>query len=210
MTLAVIGAGFGRTGTLSLKTALEQLGLGPCYHMSEVYGKPAHDRQWLDAVEGRAVDWDALFAGYRAACDWPQCSFWRELMAHYPRAQVILTLRDEAAWYRSITATIFRSLQREPDPADADAVAHRRMTRALIYERTFGGRWRDEAHVRRVYREHVARVRREVPPARLLAYEVSEGWAPLCAFLGVAVPDAGFPHVNSTAEFQQRIRARPS
>jgi len=208
MTLSVIGAGFGRTGTLSLKNALEQLGLGPCYHMLEVRKNPDHDRLWLDALERRGVDWDALFARYRSSCDWPQCHFWRELAAHYPEARVILTVRDEARWHASIRRTIFEHLAGDPDPADAAAVLHRNMTRTLIYEQAFGGRWRDEEHVRGVYRRHVEQVRREIPADRLLVYDVACGWEPLCGFLGVPVPDAPFPNVNSTAEFRSRIMRR--
>ena len=208
MTLGVIGAGFGRTGTLSLKNALEQLGIGPCYHMLEVVRHPEHDRVWLDALNGRDVDWDALFAGYRSACDWPQCHFWRELAAHYPDSRVILTVRDERRWLASIRRTIFEHLAGDPDPADADAVLHRAMTRALVFEHTFGGRWHDDEHVLEVYRRHVERVRREVPPHRLLVYDVASGWAPLCDFLGVAVPDAPFPNVNSTEEFRARAARR--
>jgi len=207
MALSVIGAGFGRTGTLSLKHALELLGLGPCYHMLEVRKHPEHDRIWLDAVEHRAVDWDALFAGYRSSCDWPQCQFWPELAAHYPDAKVILTLRDPARWYASISGTIFETLSRDADPADGAAVLHRKMTRRLIHDLVFDGRWRDESHVLDVYRRHAERVQRELPARRLLVYDVAHGWEPLCAFLDVAIPDAPFPNVNSTAEFRARSAA---
>ena len=210
MSLSVIGAGFGRTGTMSLKHALEALGFGPCYHMTEVHGKPQHDRLWLDAVRGQAVDWDRLFRGYGSACDWPQCAFWRELMHYYPGSRVILTVRDESRWYESISGTIFEALACNAAPGDADAVLHRRMTRALIFERTFDERWRERDHVLEVYRAHVARVKAEVPPERLLVYEVSEGWSPLCEFLQVPVPDVAFPRVNSTQEFRSKIMGEPA
>jgi len=204
MPLSVLGAGFGRTGTMSLKHALERLGFGPCYHMLEVRHNPGHDRLWMDAVQGRAVDWDALFADYASACDWPQCHFWRPLAAHYPEAKVILTLRDPQAWYRSISNTIFPHLCADADPAQPRAVLHRAMTRALIQEQVFGGRWQDREHVLAVYRAHVETVRRELPPQRLLVYDVSQGWTPLCEFLGVDVPDEPYPRVNSTEEFKAR------
>lgn len=208
MALSVIGAGFGRTGTLSLKLALESLGAGPCYHMLEVRQNPGHGQHWLDALAGRPVSWDALFHAYRASCDWPQCHFWRELALHYPNARVILTVRDPERWYASITRTIFPALEEQPDAGDPDAVVHRTMTRKLIFEQTFAERWKDEEHVIGVYERHVATVRREIPAARLLVYDVSQGWGPLCAFLRRPVPDIPFPNVNSTAEFQARGRAR--
>lgn len=208
VSLAVIGAGFGRTGTLSLKLALEQLGLGPCYHMKEVIAHPEHDGVWLDAIRGQAVDWDALFQGYRSACDWPQCHFWSELMAHYPDAKVVLTVRDPEAWYASISNTIFPRIATDPDPGDAAAVLHRQMTRSLIQERIFGGRWRDREHVLSVYHAHQERVRRAVPASRLLEFDVASGWAPLCAFLDVPAPATAFPRVNSTREFKDRATWR--
>jgi hypothetical protein len=208
MTLSVIGAGFGRTATKSLKLALERLGFGPCYHMMEVRNHPHHDRLWLDALQGRAVDWDALFSGYRSACDWPQCHFWRELMSHYPEAKVILTLRDAERWYQSISNTIFPHVAADPDPGDAQAVLHRTMTRTLIQQQTFGGRWQEREHVLSVYRHHIETVRREVPADRLLVFDAVQGWEPLCDFLGVALPEEGYPRVNSTQEFQDRADAR--
>ena len=109
MALAVIGAGFGRTGTLSLKVALEQLGLGRCYHMLEVFANPGHAAQWQAAADGKPVDWEALFAGYGAAVDWPACHFWRALAARYPEAKVLLTVREPGAWYKSVSDTIYQA-----------------------------------------------------------------------------------------------------
>ncbi|NIM28577.1 MAG: sulfotransferase family protein [Gammaproteobacteria bacterium] len=211
MTLAVIGAGFGRTGTLSLKLALEQLGFGPCYHMLEVLANPAHDGVWRAATRGEAVDWDALFDGYAAAVDWPVAAFWRELSDHYPEAKLVLSVRDAAQWHRSAVSTIFRAISSKPDPGNIEARVHRAMTRELILERTFGGRMDDPVHAIGVYENHNRTVHEGVPAERLLVYETGSGWEPLCAFLGCAVPDEPYPHRNTRAEFHQRhARRTPS
>jgi hypothetical protein len=217
VTLQVIGAGWGRTGTLSFKQAIEQLGFGPCYHMLEVFGKSDHVARWEDAIAGRPVDWDVLLDGYRSTCDWPACTFWRELRAANPDAKVVLTRRDPDAWYRSFSKTILESLQRPVDPAidpatgqDVDPVVleHGRMTRALIFDRTLGGDLSRE-HTLAVLAAHEQDVIDTVPADALLVYDVAEGWDPLCAFLGVAVPDEPFPNTNTTADFRQMVGLDP-
>jgi Sulfotransferase domain len=206
MALAVIGAGFGRTGTLSLRDALERLGLGPCYHMYEVMQNPEHVGFWQRAVDGEAVEWDELLASYGSAVDWPVCSFWAELAAHYPEAKVILTVRDPGRWFESAWSTIFARMAR-PVAEDDEVVRRRaRMQRELIVERSFGGDIEDPEHVQGVYLRHIEQVKRNVAPERLLVYDVKDGWAPLCRFLGLAVPDEPFPHVNTTEAFQSRFR----
>ena len=143
MSLSVIGAGFGRTGTMSLKLALERLGFGPCYHMREVMARPAHDAVWHAATRGERIDWDALFEGFGSAVDWPVAAFWQQLTRHYPRAKFILSVREPHRWHASVLATIFKALSSTPNPDDAQACAHRAMTRELILERTFDARlWR--------------------------------------------------------------------
>jgi hypothetical protein len=204
VTLRVVGAGWGRTGTLSTKLALDHLGFGPCYHMSEVFWThPEHRRTWIAAARGDAVDWDGLYAGYRAAVDWPTCAFWRELTAAYPDAKVILTERDPERWYESYEATIRAGMppvdREEPPDRDDDSVAA--MMRTVIVERSFGGRLEPKAHLLDRYRRHVDEVTSTVPADRLLVWSVAEGWGPLCDFLGVAPPGEPFPRVNSRAEF---------
>lgn len=205
MSIEVIGAGFGRTGTLSLKTALERLGFGPCHHMLEVVARPQQSPRWAAAASGD-VDWDGLLEGYRAIVDWPGCAFWRELSAHYPEARVVLTTRDPQAWYRSIRNTIYEALTR----ADVEPLPdlQRSMAQHLILDRTFGGRLDDAAHAIAVFERHNRAVREQLPAGRLLEFDVSEGWAPLCAFLGRAVPEDPFPASNTTAEFRARRLAR--
>ncbi len=206
MALAVIGAGFGRTGTLSLREALQRLGLGPCYHMVEVVENPGHAEFWQRAVDGEAVDWEELLAPYRSAVDWPACSFWAELAAHYPKAKVILTVRDPERWFESAWSTIFPRIARPIAEDDEAGQRRTRMQRQLIVEQTFAGDIESRAHVQGVFRRHIETVKRQVPPERLLVYEVRDGWAPLCRFLGLPMPAGPFPHVNATEEFRARFR----
>lgn len=208
MGIKVIGAGFGRTGTLSLKAALEHLGLGPCYHMHEVRDNPGKADAWYDAAQGEPADWDDILHGYRACVDWPACHFWRPLANHYPDAKVILTVRDEEAWWTSIANTIFRSLQSPDQPSDPERRRQRRMSRNLIVEHVFAGKLNDRNNVLAVYRENIAAVKKALPAERLLVFDVSQGWAPLCGFLGLPVPAIPFPRTNSTEEFRQRLAGR--
>lgn len=196
-TLEVVGAGFGRTGTFSLKLALERLGFGPCYHMFEVNTHPEHKDLWLWLAEGGDHDWDEIFDGYRSAVDWPVAAFYEPLMHRYPGSKVVLTMRDPEDWYRSAQATIMPSAERYEEQTSP-------MTRRIIWEGTFSGRVHDKEHALAVYRRHVAEVQERVPPERLLMYDVRDGWGPLCAFLEVPVPPDPYPHRNTTREFQAR------
>jgi hypothetical protein len=209
--LMVIGTGFGRTGTASAKTALEELGFGPCYHMYEVMGKADHIEQWRRAGRGEPVDWHTLFANYQSSTDWPACNFWDRQMEAFPQAKVLLTMRDPDSWYDSVANTIYAVRSDNPRFLDmsglpAEAVAQREgflpqlaMIDEVIWKGTFDGRFGDRAHAIIVYNAYVERVKRTVPAERLLAFDVKQGWEPLCAFLEVAVPDKPFPHVNDTA-----------
>jgi hypothetical protein len=210
MTLAVIGAGFGRTGTMSLKLALEHLGFGPCYHMREVLARPAHDPIWHSATRGEQVDWDALFEGYTSAVDWPVAAFWRELSRHYPDARFILSVREPQKWHRSVLETIFKALSSTPDPGDREACAHRAMTRELILHRTFDGRLEDPGYAIGVYERHNQAVRDSISADRLLLHEIGDGWEPLCAFLERPVPEEPYPHSNTRKEFHDRRLWRPN
>jgi hypothetical protein len=210
MPLKVIGAGFGRTGTLSLKVALEQLGFVKCYHMTEVFSRPEYVGLWDAAARGEPVDWESLFRGYQATVDWPGCNFYREFLRLYPEAKVILTVRDPEGWYDSARQTIYR--QQRAFPAWAMPFLPRlrrflRLTQRLIWEGVFRGRFEDRAFAVEVFKRHTEEVKRVVPPERLLVYEVKEGWGPLCSFLGVPIPEGKpFPHLNDAEEFRSRIR----
>jgi hypothetical protein len=208
MTLSVIGAGLGRTGTLSLRTALERLGLGPCYHMRDVFECPEHVEVWDRAADGKQVDWEVLLGRHRSAVDWPVCAFYRELVERYPQAKVILTTRDPERWHSSVMETIYPLMKRAVPEGDATMQAWGRMVHKLILEQTFGGRLADREEAIAVYERHHEAVRRTVPQERLLVYEVAQGWEPLCRFLGLPVPEEPFPQVNTKAEFGKRIVAR--
>ncbi len=204
MTLSLIGAGFGRTGTKSLQTALQMLGLGRCYHMVEVFPDPKAPPFWERAFSGQPVVWDEIFAGYGATVDWPACSFYRELAEHYPHAKILLTVRSSESWWKSVSNTIFvpLALAAAKNPAEANPIE--RMMKALA-KNVFDGNLADRDHCVRVFERHNEEVQRLIPKDRLLVYEASQGWAPLCRFLDRPLPDAPFPSENTTAEFRARI-----
>ncbi|WP_448506340.1 sulfotransferase family protein [Immundisolibacter sp.] len=199
--LDVLGIGMGRTGTASLKLALEQLGFGPCHHMLELFQRPGDAALWQARARGEAVSWDALLGGFHSTVDWPSAHFWRELVRDFPDAKVILTVREPEAWYDSISNTIFKALEQPLPQHDDAARGQRMMAKDIIVERAFDDRPLDKAHVLARYAAHNAEVQRTVPAARLLTYNVGQGWEPLCRFLRVPVPDAPFPAVNRRDEF---------
>ena len=205
MALAVVGAGCGRTGTNSLRLALEQLGVGPCHHMFEIMEHPEQLPYWQAAARGELPDWDAVFAGYGSCVDWPSARFWREIAAHYPDAKVLLSVRPVDLWIKSIHATILPALTDRSHEIPASTLARREMANEIVLEQTFGGRLGDAEHAIAVYRAHTEEVRGAIAPERLLVFDVAEGWQPLCDFLGVAVPDTPFPRTNSTAEFHKVV-----
>lgn len=198
MALKVIGTGLGRTGTMSLKLALEQLGLGPCHHMVEVFMHPESVPLWVAAGQGKP-DWDALFNGYVSMVDHPGCRFWRELMDYYPDAKLIHTVRDPNRWFDSTQATIFA-----PDSPAATPPEPLRAFFNMVMEE-YEGRQHERDFMVEHFQRHTDDVLATVPPERLLVFEAAQGWDPLCAFLGVPVPDAPYPRENSTADFQARL-----
>lgn len=208
--LQVIGAGFGRTGTTSLKAALERLGLGPCHTMLELFSHPEQAPVWIRASRGEPVDWHALYDGYGSTVDWPGARFWRQIAAAFPAARIILTTRDPSAWYESVQSTIYAAaMQPLPesgvDPAFA-SLWH--MSREVVWDGVFDGRFDDRSTALHAYDRNSREVIEEVDPARLLVFEVTQGWQPLCDFLELPVPDEPFPHVNDRAAFAEQIRER--
>jgi len=196
MSLKIIGAGYGRTGTLSLKSALETLGYNRCHHMIEVINKPGEAHKWLDAIDNPAVNWDELFEGFEACVDWPACHFYQQLADYYPEAKVLLTVRDPGAWFESMSATTLNVIRpRLTDPGNRNLGAE------LVVKGALNGNIDDPVHGAEMFRRHTAEVIASIDADRLLVYDVSEGWAPLCEFLGKPVPDAPFPRVNSRDEF---------
>lgn len=201
MTLKIIGAGFGRTGTKSMKFALEELGFGPCYHMHEVFQKPEGIPLWHKVAFGHDIEWDDLFGGYQSGVDWPLSYFWQPLSERYPDAKVLLTVRPADQWYTSMTNTIFSHLAGN-EPKDDVGVQFKEMIDKLVLEDTFDNRSDDRAHCEAVFDRHTALVKETIPADRLIVYEVGSGWEPLCEGLGVPVPDGPFPKTNTTAEFR--------
>lgn len=214
MSLKVIGVGFGRTGTLSLKLALEAIGFGPCYHMLETVTHPEHDRMWLALARGETNDWGPMLGAYNATVDWPGLMIWKELAASYSDAKLILTLRDADAWYASAQATIFARMEdaRRAGTAAADParLTHMRMIQAVVCERGFGGKL-DKASAIARFNAHNNEVRRSVTKERLIVHETGDGWEPLCAALNVPIPPIAYPRANSRSDFAARfpISRRP-
>lgn len=202
MTLRIVGAGLGRTGTSSLKLALEHLLGGPCYHMREVHRHPEHIPVWHAAANGKSVDWHGLFNSYRAAVDWPAASFWRELCEAFPDAVLLLSLRDAESWWRSASATIFH-----PDNyVDRDSDWYAMWVDILRHR--FTVRLDDREACIAAFHRHNEEVRRNVRRERLLEWRAGDGWEPLCRMLDLPVPEEPFPHTNTTNEFLESMAKR--
>lgn len=204
----VIGVGFGRTGTASLTTALEELGFAPCFHMRKVFAEPGRAEEWRRAGRGEAVDWRELVGGYRASVGWPGTRFWRELVEQFPDAKVVLTVREPERWYDSARHTIFDTDVVPPaEAAEPHLAAMLELVDELVMQGVFGGRLDDPSHAIEVFERHNAAVRQHVPPDRLLEFNVAQGWEPLCAFLDVPVPDLPFPQHNDRRQFAAFMQA---
>lgn len=198
MTLRVVGPGVGRTGTYSLKLALERLLGGRCHHMAEIIAdRERHLPLWAPALRGEEVDWEKVFAGYVAQADFPGAAFWREITAAFPDALVVLSTRPAESWYRSAAATIFQ--------LDHDDVSSPFRD---VWREWLGDRFDDPEAMIAAYERHNAAVRSSVRPNRLLEWTVADGWEPLCDRLGLPVPDEAFPLTNTTAEFRAHNRPR--
>lgn len=203
MALQVIGAGLPRTGTATLRAALQRLLGGSCYHMLELFDHPEHLAFWRDAADG-PVDFPAFFEGYAAAVDWPASQYWRELMDVYPDAPVLLSVRDSArTWWRSADATVFGNARRLREAGGEIPPQMRDFSQTMrtAMER-LSPRWYEADGAMEAYERHNADVRATVPRERLVEWQPGDGWAPLARMLGVPVPDEPFPHENSTADFQ--------
>ena len=202
----VIGAGVGRTGTYSLKLAINQLGFGACHHMEEVlHNMPVHVPLWSAALGGRP-DWQALYSGYESAVDWPTAGFFRELLEVYPSARFVLTVRSPESWADSFDATIYRALA-ERDHAPAEKKEWLEMVAGVVSKTGFPGGL-DRAGLIDAFLAHNEGVRSAVPASQLLVYQVRDGWEPLCAFLGTPFPTEPFPRTNDRAEFWDRVTGK--
>ena len=200
MSLEIIGSGLGRTGTMSLKAALERLGF-PCYHMVECFPKgPSHWKLW-EAVGKETPDWEALFEGFTATVDFPACTSFAALAERYPDAKVVHTVRDPEKWFTSVQSTIFAEEWIRFLPT-SEAGPYMQATINDYFE----NRMNDHDYLVRRFNEHTEAVRQTIDPDRLLVFEVAEGWEPLCEFLELPVPDEPFPRVNDTEAVQGLIR----
>lgn len=206
MTMQIFGAGVGRTGTYSLKLAINQLGLGPCHHMEEVlHHLPVQVPLWSAALSGRP-DWRTIYSGYKSAVDWPTAGFFGELRAAYPLAKFVLTLRSPESWAESFGATIYKLLA-DKDVVPPDMQAWAEMCKGVIAKTGFPEGLDRDALIRR-FVAHNEAVRKAIPANQLLVYEVKDGWASLCRFLGVPAPAEAFPRTNDRAEFWERVTGK--
>lgn len=197
MTLKVIGTGFGRTGTDSMRNALNILGVGPTHHMFELEeGAPLREA-WLDLAKGAQPDWNLLFEGYHACVDWPSAFYWRALITEYPSAKVLLTLRSADSWWDSFSATILKYIQSKDDPNG--------LAQLLVADQVFGGRPDDRDHAIATYNRNTEEVIATVVPERLLIHNLGDGWEPLCRWLGIPVPDVSYPSGNTTEDLVERL-----
>lgn len=211
--MKVIGVGFGRTGTMSLKAALERLGAGPCFHMIELIMGERRERdlqQWTRIGAGEAVDWHEVFDGWEATVDWPAAARWREICEAFPDVPVLLNVRDFDGFYASVEHTILAAklaaqageLEQDanrppPDPRLWGVIE------ALIWQGDFQGRFEDKAWVREMYDARIAEIRAAIPPERLTVWTLGrDGWDPLAAMLDVEAPDEPFPRLHDTNEFR--------
>jgi hypothetical protein len=204
MSLKVIGTGLGRTGTYSLKLALNELGLGPCYHMEEVIlNMPSFLPKWQEAVAGKP-DWAAIYDGYPSAVDWPTASYFRELYAAFPRAKFVHTVRSPESWVASFSETIHKLLQTKDDapPQMRDWLE---MSAKAIAKAGIGASSTPE-QLARIFETHTAEVKAAIPAQQLLIFEAKQGWAPLCEFLGTTVPTTDFPRTNNRQDFWEKVK----
>jgi len=211
MALSVIGSGFGRTGTKSLKEGLEQLGFAPCHHMHEIVTHPEQVAHWQAVAAGQPVDWNEVFAGYHSQVDWPGAHVWRELSAAFPDAKVVHTLRPAEMWWNSYTKTIGKLMstyKQIPLPPHITAILDAWNT--MVGEKVFSGRTNDRETCIAAFNRNTEQVRDTIPANRLLLFDVSEGWGPLCKFLGVPFPATPFPHHNLRADFWEVLGGEPA
>lgn len=203
--LKLVNAGLGRTGTSSLRTALERLGFGPCYDMSEIIGDETRLTQWERIVgDRRRPDWKAVFDGYAAATGGPCAIYYRQIVQAFPDAKVILTVRDADQWYADTYDTFYQFALKggDVDPEASTEIRERnvrlsRLTDVMTWKGLFGGRFYDKAYAIEVFRDRNHGIVRNIDPGNLLVYEVTQGWEPLCAFLGVDVPPDDFPDIDA-------------
>jgi hypothetical protein len=210
--MKMIGVGFGRTGTMSLKAALEELGAGPCFHMIDLIMGEEKERDlahWVRIADGEPVDWHEVFEPWESTVDWPAASRWREIVAAFPEAPVLLNVRDFDGFYKSCENTILAIKEAAmagdlPEDANREGPAPElwEAIEKLIWQGDFQGNFKDKEATRKLYFERIETIRSEVPAERLVYWELGDGWGPLAEALGVDEPDTPFPHLHDTNEFR--------
>ncbi|RKZ79041.1 MAG: sulfotransferase family protein [Candidatus Parabeggiatoa sp. nov. 1] len=209
MGIKIIGAGFGRTGTTSLRVALEELGFGKCYHVYHLFEHPREIEFWEALNQGKPVNWETFFEGYQSIIGFPGYYFYRQLMLHYPYAKVILSVREPEKWYDSISETIIRAYTEEKPTEDSKGESSYlnrvyKLEKDLIFKGYFQDKFENKPYVIKRFQQRVEEVKSVVPATRLLVYEITQGWEPLCRFLNIPVPeDKPFPRLNEREIFAQ-------
>jgi Sulfotransferase domain len=218
--MKMIGVGFGRTGTMSLKAALEELGANPCFHMIDLIMGENKERDlpyWVKIANDEPVDWHEVFDGWEATVDWPACSRWEELIEAFPGVPVLLNVRDFDGWYKSVENTILAvklaaqaGEVREDTNRDMPAPELWGVIEKLIWQGDFQGRFEDKEWVRQMYFDRIDTIKSTVDPDRLIVWELGkDGWEPLADALGVPVPDKPFPRLHDTNEFRTEFGLEP-
>ncbi len=202
MSLKVIGAGLGRTGTTSLLVALRQLLGKPCYHMSEVFDNEGHVELWKQASNGELPDWENFYNEYGATVDWPSAAFWSELSVVFPDALILLSERDAESWWSSASETIFQ-LDNIPGTDN-----NKRSMLESLFNNKFTPDYRDKYKAIAAYERHNLIVKESVPKDRLLIWNATQGWEPICNALDLPIPDAPFPKVNTRQQWQNRVNSK--
>jgi hypothetical protein len=209
MSLQIVGPGFGRTGTRSLKAALELLGFGPCHHMQTLFSDPAQRGFWRTHAAGGAVDWRDVFAGFRSQMCWPGAHVWPELLQAFPEALVVFSTRPAEAWWTSYSRTVGRLRRLYPTLPLPAGVSETLDTMQMLRTRLGVDEMRDRETAIAAFNRQLAEVRAAVPAERLLVFAVGDGWAPLCAFLCIPEPDTPFPRLNDGDDFWSRFGGEP-
>lgn len=217
MSIKIIGAGFPRTGTTTLKTCLETLGFKHVYHMKELLVNPHMLHYWKTLDATGDTDWDGLYKGYDATVDFPGYPWYKEHMKRYPDAKVILTVRDFDAWYKSVDSTVFRAGPQTPgekikmmgklltNGRARNVVKCIKFFKKRFFAEELQGKFEDKAFAKKVWEDHLASVKATVPKEKLLVYDVRDGWGPLCKFLGVPEPSEALPHLNKKENFKEML-----
>ncbi|GJM29418.1 MAG: hypothetical protein DHS20C17_20530 [Cyclobacteriaceae bacterium] len=219
MSIKVIGAGFPRTGTNSLKRCLEMLGISRCYHMKELLVNPDQLPLWLELENTGTTNWEQLYDGFQGTVDFPCYPFYRQHLEKYPEAKVILTIRDFDCWYKSVKSTVWTA---GPQNLGQKLVMLGRMISAarvrkvvncvgfvkrMLWQKQFHGRFEDPAFAQEIFNQHIEDVKANVPADQLLVYDIREGWGPLCQFLGVSEPSEELPHLNKRETFKTMMQS---